>query len=322
MGKIIVLLCSYVLVLLAHKTGLSYVDLQVQQDYTIDVTYKKPFQDIKAKDIIITYPLECKQISKTTYNVKDGYAIEKYSLFCGKKALWHKRIWVEGLVTSDRGVMIYYKHQNKTQNALLRATTPFVQINDQTDTLTLFFEYIKLGILHILSGFDHLLFVFAILLLAQNTKKLLIAITAFTASHSITLACGILGIINIPTLFVEAMIALSIIFLARELLFEHQNSLTKKHLWIVTFIFGLLHGFGFSNVLATIGLPQNEIPLSLFAFNLGIELGQLLFVIFMISILFFIKKINLFHQNTIHKTIAYFIGITASFWLIERIILF
>jgi len=119
-------------------------------------------------------------------------------------------------------------------------------------------------------------------------------------------------------MYIEAMIALSIVFLARELVIDDKNSFTRKHLGVITFIFGLLHGFGFSNVLATIGLPQEEIPLSLFAFNLGIEMGQILFIVVSGTAFFLIQK-YLVKDKRLPIYIAYFIGGLSSYWLVDRV---
>ena len=306
----------------AHQTGLSYVDIKEGKDKEIDIIYKKPLEDIKAKDIVIRYPTQCTQISPNKYSVLNGFTIDKYKLYCGEKGLLSKRIWVDGLVSSDRGVMVRYDNGKIVQSSLLRSTTPFIHINYKSDNFALFVEYTKLGIVHIWGGFDHLLFVFSLLLLAKSRKILLFSITAFTLSHSITLACGILGLVNVDILYIEAMIALSIVFLARELVVFDDDSLTRKNLWLVTFIFGLLHGFGFSSVLSSIGLPQDEIVLSLFSFNLGIEIGQIIFVIVVGSILLVIQKFLINYVRKIEMLIAYTIGIISSFWLIQRVMLF
>jgi len=308
--------------LYAHQTGLSYVDIYESSNAQIDVVYKKPLGDTQAQEIFIRYPAKCTQNSFSPKKIEDGYVISKYSLWCSEDGLANSRIWVEGLVSSDRGVMIRYEKNDVVESGLLRATTPFIHINHKVSTFGLFIEYVELGIVHILAGYDHLLFVLGLFLLAANTKTLLYAITGFTLSHSITLACGILGIVNIPILYVEAMIALSIVFLARELVVHHMHSFTRKHLSIVAFIFGLLHGFGFSSVLASIGLPQDEIPLSLFSFNVGIEIGQIIFILFLGLLFGLSKKFIHRYEKQLYRYLAYFIGAFSTFWLIERVISF
>jgi hydrogenase/urease accessory protein HupE len=316
--KIFILLSLYIS-LDAHQTGLSYVNIIEDTNHNIEVVYKKPLSDKKGKDIKIRYPSHCIKSDIQHQDIVNGFIINKYKLVCSNKGLVDFRIWVDGLVSSDRGVLIRYKNSNYTLKSLLRATTPFIYINKDTSSFNLFLEYVKLGISHIWSGYDHLLFVLSLLLLSKNLKMVLYAISAFTLSHSITLACGILGIVNVGVAYIEAMIALSIVFLARELLIP-TDTFTKKHLSYVAFIFGLLHGFGFSSSLRSIGLPQDEIPLSLFSFNLGIELGQIVFILCVSLLLALAKYFMSNFEYDLKKPLAYMVGTIASFWLIERVL--
>lgn len=322
------LLLNFLLLLLltntlsAHQTGLSYLDIKEDERSKITVVYKKPLVDTQADDIFIRYPSKCIESPAFSKSIEDGFIVNKYTLWCTKDGLMDSRIWVDGLVASDRGVLIRYEKNSLVESALLRSTTPFIHINHTGSKLGLFAEYLDLGIVHILVGFDHLLFVLSLLLLASNFKTLLYSITGFTISHSITLVFSVLGVVSINILFIEAMIALSILFLAREIIVANQASLTRRYLGGVAFIFGLLHGFGFSSVLASIGLPQDEIPLSLFAFNLGIELGQLIFIFGATLLYFLIKKYIQNYQNSLKTALAYIIGGLSSFWFIERVISF
>jgi len=310
------------LFLFAHQSSLSYLEIDENTDKNITVIYTSPLQDIYANKIYINYPHICKIIERQAEKIENGFIINKYSMRCKNEGLFAKRIWIDGLIKQNKGVMIKYKNPKITQNALLRADKPFIYINAKSSGYQLFKEYLLLGVHHILSGYDHLLFVFSLLFLATNIKSLLYAVTAFTLSHSITLASSIFNIVTLPSVFAEAMIALSIVFLARELVLYKQNTLTKRHLEYIAFIFGLLHGFGFSNVLKEIGLPQEEIPLSLFAFNLGIELGQILFIVFVIILFFGIAKFINDFQSRVKPYFGYIIGITASYWLIQRVVSF
>lgn len=307
--------------LLAHQTGLSFVDIEEDSTKNISVLYKKPLEDTQAQTIVIRFPIECIESSRKREKIVDGYVINEYRLWCGEGGLSKSRIWIEGLLSKDRGVMIRYAKAESVQKALLRATTPFIYIDKKSSDFELFYEYVKLGVEHIWSGYDHLLFVTALILLAHNMRKLLYGITAFTLAHSITLAFGILGIVTVGAVYIEAMIALSILFLARELLLK-RNTITKRHLGIVAFIFGLLHGFGFSSVLRTIGLPQDEIGLSLFSFNLGIEIGQVLFIGLVSFLLIGLKKYFMEYATSTRVAVTYFIGVLSSYWLIERVLSF
>jgi hydrogenase/urease accessory protein HupE len=141
--------------------------------------------------------------------------------------------------------------------------------------------YLHLGVEHILFGIDHLLFVLALLLLVKGWWRLVQTVTAFTVAHSLTLAAATLGFVHVPQQPVEAVIALSIVFVASEIVHERQDrsGLSARQPWIVAFAFGLLHGFGFAGALSEVGLPQTAIPVALLFFNVGVELGQLLFIV-------------------------------------------
>ncbi len=188
--------------------------------------------------------------------------------------------------------------------------------------------YTVLGIEHILLGFDHLLFVLALVLLVQGTRRLLVTITAFTVAHSLTLAGATLGWVHVPGPPVEASIALSIVFVASEIVHTRQGrySVTRQYPWVVAFTFGLLHGFGFAGALAEVGLPQSSIPIALLFFNVGVEIGQLLFVggvLAMISIGWrAARRLRLPQPAGLWRLAPYAIGGLASFWLVERVAAF
>jgi len=316
------LLTFFPLFLFAHQSGLSYIKIDEKSPQEIYITYKKPLQDLYATPIVINYPTHCSRMEEEIEEISNGFIIQRSKLECWEKGLQNSRIWIDGLLRKDKGLIIEYSKNGFSKKSLLRSENPFIYINKKESIFSLFYAYMKLGFSHILSGYDHLLFVFALLLLASNTKALLLAITAFTLSHSITLAFAILGFLTLPVTFVEAMIALSIVFLARELALPKDKTITKKHLSVIAFIFGLLHGFGFSNVLKEIGLPHTDIPLALFSFNIGIEIGQIFFILLILSVLFLLKKLFTISQERIEHFFAYFIGIVAAFWFIQRVFLF
>jgi len=308
--------------LLAHQSGLSYIKIVPLQNNHFDIVYKKPLADLYANTITINYPSYCLTLRKDPQKIINGYIIEHSLMDCQKKGLLGSRIWIDGLVRNDKGVLIEYHGKDFNKKRLLRSNKPYMHIKKESSTGELFLDYVKLGIHHILSGYDHLLFVFSLLLLAKSRRSLLLAITAFTLAHSITLASAMLGLVNIAVAFIEAMIALSIIFLARELVEEKSKTVTKTHLEYIAFIFGLLHGFGFSNVLKSIGLADNALLLSLFSFNLGIEIGQLFFITLAALFFYSLKKLTHFDIYNNRRYAGYLIGITASFWFIQRVLSF
>jgi hydrogenase/urease accessory protein HupE len=183
-------------------------------------------------------------------------------------------------------------------------------------------SYFVLGVEHILTGYDHLLFVVALVLLLGRLGRVVKAATAFTVAHSITLLGSTLGIVGLAQAPVEALIALSIVFLAVEIVKQRPGaaSLTERVPWVVAFLFGLLHGFGFAGALREIGLPESDVPTALLTFNLGVEAGQLVIVAAVLAILALAQQLRPQLLRPAVLTATYAIGITASFWFIERLV--
>ena len=182
--------------------------------------------------------------------------------------------------------------------------------------------YLRLGVEHILTGFDHLMFVFGLLLLIGTNWRIVKAVTAFTVAHSITLALAALGFVKFPSAVIEALVALSIVFVASELL-SQKDTLTRRRPWLIAFIFGLLHGLAFAGALSNIGLPPKAEPRALFLFNLGVELGQLAFILVAVGVIFALRAVRKrlsFNTDALARLAPpYVIGGCAAFWLIERI---
>lgn len=182
-------------------------------------------------------------------------------------------------------------------------------------------RYLVLGGEHILFGVDHLLFVLGLLLLLQGFWKLLKTITAFTVAHSITLACAVFGLFPVPSAPIEVLIALSIVFLAREILMIQQGKLTLVHEkpWLVAFAFGLVHGFGFAGALGELGLSNADIPMALLFFNIGVEAGQVAFICSLLALHFVFTKYIKHLWPSLQRGLAYGLGGIASYWFLERI---
>lgn len=181
-------------------------------------------------------------------------------------------------------------------------------------------RYTKLGFEHILEGFDHLLFVLALMIVVRDGWRLVQTITAFTVAHSITLALATFGFVNLPSGPVEASIALSIVFLCVEIVHASRGrkSFTYTYPWVVAFAFGLLHGLGFAGALSAIGLPPGEIPIALLFFNVGVELGQLAFVFVILLALKAGTAARLGFPKGAELVPAYVIGTLAMYWTLER----
>jgi len=188
--------------------------------------------------------------------------------------------------------------------------------------------YTVLGVEHILTGFDHLLYVLGMLILVGGWRRIVVTMSAFTATHSLTLTAAALGWVHVPQPPVEACIALSILFVAREIVQAHRGrpGITTRWPWVVSFTFGLMHGFGFAGALAEVGLPQSSIPIALLFFNIGVEIGQLMFVGAVLAVIAVgwraAQRLRLPQTDWLWRIVPYAIGGLASFWLVERVTAF
>ena len=322
MFKLLFLLITFSSLSMGHQTGLSYLQLTELESRNIKGVYKKPLEDSLVEDIKIKFPSSCNKIIQKEKEFDNGYSVNRFTLYCTGGSLVGSRIWVEGLVLSDKGIIVNYKSKEVKQQNLLTATKPFMLLEQTQSLWQVSMEYIQLGFFHILNGYDHLLFVLALLFLSANFKTLFYTISAFTFSHSITLGLTILGFIELPILYVEAMIALSIMILYREIIIEDKSTSSRRYLPLMALLFGLLHGLGFATVLNTIGLDQEQIMLPLLTFNLGIELGQVLFIVLAMLILTFIEKLLSVKKALLQRTISYLMGSISAFWLLERVLAF
>ncbi len=180
-----------------------------------------------------------------------------------------------------------------TQVTRLTPSAPSFVVEAAPRALQVARTYLVLGVEHILGGIDHLLFVLALLILVKGTRRLIATVTAFTVAHSLTLAGATLGFVHVPGPPVEAAIALSIVFVAAEIIHSRQGNagLTERFPWVVAFTFGLLHGFGFASALNEVGLPQAAIPVALLFFNVGVEIGQLLFIAAVFAVIALARRI-------------------------------
>ena len=214
--------------------------------------------------------------------------------------------------------------------AMLAPTRGPWQVPQEPTTGNVAAQYLALGVEHIIGGLDHLLFVLGLLVIARTLKRILWTITGFTIAHSITLSLSALGFVSIPIVPVEAAIALSIVFLAHEISRDHRFSLTYRYPLIVSFSFGLLHGLGFASALGEIGLVQNEILVSLLFFNVGVEVGQIAFIVVVSTVLWVAYRYVQRHQVWLQRlslrrlelAASYLIGVPASYWLVDRVMQF
>lgn len=305
----------------SHEIRPAYLQLIQTSETTYEVFWKIPRMGDQVPKIHPVFPPfftveELKKPNQTPTSVIYSYKI------ASKESLQGNILTIDGLNKTliDALVTISYLNGEKV-TLMLQPDKDSTIIPGETSTIDVIKTYMLLGFEHILLGIDHLLFVLALILITKGRWKILKTITAFTIAHSITLSLAALGYVNFPTPPVEAVIALSIVFLAVEIVnnLNGKQTITSKKPWLVAFTFGLLHGFGFAGALANIGLPQQDIPWALAFFNVGVELGQIAFVL---VVLIFIRLLGLKKKwpPLAKKMPAYAIGSLAAFWLVERVV--
>jgi len=236
-----------------------------------------------------------------------------------------KAVRIEGMLGGVTDIVVRVERLDGTaQVERLSAFHPTFTVTASPGPGEIAWDYFILGVEHILGGIDHLLFVLALVMLVRNPRRLLLTITAFTVAHSITLALATLGWIHLPGPPVEAIIALSIVFIAGEVLKEQAGrpSLTAAYPWIAAFSFGLLHGLGFAGALEEVGLPENALVIALVLFNVGVEVGQVLFVIATVVVATLAGNHTALSLPRASRAVSYFIGSVAAFWTIERVAAF
>jgi len=323
--KLAILFLFFVSQLCADEVRPSYLQIQEQSPKTYSVLFKVPAKGDRRLSLSVTIPTTCKDSSKRYARFLKSAYVENYTITCAK-GLVGEMITIEGLQNTKTDLLLRMEFLDKTsQTELLKASSNSYTVLASASNFEVVKTYTWLGITHIILGFDHLMFVFALLLLVHSLRKLLWTITAFTLAHSITLAGSSLGYLYLPQKPVEAMIALSILFLAVEIIHEKKGKkgITSRAPWLIAFSFGLLHGFGFAGALAEIGLPQNALNLALVFFNVGVELGQLIFITVVMSIGFILHKLNQpVLMEKLKMVVVYIIGTLSTFWLIERIVSF
>ncbi len=246
--------------------------------------------------------------------------IERWSIACGEQGLVGYAIEVRGIVASRTNVLLRIRlADGRTFRRVLRAARPAFVVPARERRLDVLRDYVVLGTGHILTGWDHLLFVLGLLLLVGPGRQLVWTITAFTTGHSITLCLAALGFVRVAAAPIEVGIALTILLLAGELARPPGPSWMRRFPWGMAALFGLLHGLGFAGALNDIGLPGAEIPLALFAFNVGVELGQLAFIFAALVACVPARRRGIRTPDWALRAPAYAIGSLAAYWLIERV---
>ena len=319
---LILLTCLFAASAGAHEARPGYLQLTLNDEESVNLLLKIPALGQMRLGLYPNLPANCVAAEPPTRYIVDNAYTERASFQCSG-GLVGQSVTIDGLSTTLTDVLARVERPDGTvQVARLTPSAPAFVVEAVPSAIAIASTYLALGVNHILRGIDHLLFVFALLLLVSDTRKLIWTITAFTAAHSLTLAAATLGFVQIPQSPVEAVIALSIVFVASEIVHVSQGrpGLTQRKPWIVAFVFGLLHGFGFAGALNEIGLPEQSIPLALLLFNVGVELGQLGFIGAVLLIYAILRRYTVSQPHWASLMPAYLIGSVAAFWTIERTI--
>ncbi len=301
------------------------LDIKEQSTGLFTVTWKVPMRGNRVLPITPRLPESLELVGSPTVQEVPGARVEHATYKSNGESLTGQTIAIEGLSEVQTDVLLLVQLQNGNQHsAILRPVAPEFTIPLEASKLKIAGDYWRMGTIHILEGMDHLLFVLALLLIVNGFGPLLKAVTAFTVAHSITLALATLGVIHLPSAPTEAIIALSILFLAAEIVHKHNGiiGVTERWPWLIAFLFGLFHGLGFAGALSEIGVPQTEVPLALLMFNVGVETGQLLFIAVVLSVIALLKRFPWTAPAGAWRVAPYTIGSLAAFWTIQRVMSF
>lgn len=304
----------------AHELRPAYLELKQAAQEAFNASWKVPAKGDRRLALYVEFPGNCVTGAPRS-TIGDDAVVEHRQVEC-RGGLSGKQIAVEGLSSTLTDVLVRVEFvDGTTQVARLTPTAASFTVREAHSQLEVARTYFLLGVEHILLGIDHLLFVLALMLIVSGWRLLLYTITSFTIAHSITLAGATLGVFWLPGPPVEAVIALSIMFLASEMVRSNRGkeSLTARLPWIVAFSFGLLHGLGFAGALAEIGLPQIDVPFALLMFNVGVEAGQLLFILGVLAAMGLIVRMTTAWPNWLKQAPAYGIGSVSAFWFVERV---
>jgi hydrogenase/urease accessory protein HupE len=313
----------------AHEARPAYLEIKETSPNQFSVLWRTPVLAGMRLPVILAMPNDVKNLKEPVEQELADSLLERQWIDAGANGLAGKRIEFRGLQATITDVLVRVEMlDGRTWTTIAHPSQPWFELTGAPSKFHVACAYLRLGIEHILGGVDHLLFILALMILVKGTRRLIATVTAFTVAHSITLAAATLGFVHVPRQPIEAAIALSIVFVACEIVHarEGRQGLTEQWPWIVAFSFGLLHGFGFAGALSEVGLPQTAIPVALLFFNVGVEVGQLLFIAAILSLMalgrWLLRRAAIPQPAWAWRIAPYSIGGIAAFWVIQRIAAF
>jgi HupE / UreJ protein len=308
----------------AHDARPAYLEIKETAPSRYNIFWRTPLMNGVRLPIVLKLPDDVRNMTAPAVQELPDSIIERRIIEVDGN-LAGKRIDFVGLEATITDALVRVRMLNGSESTtLVHPSHAWMEVTGSRGFLSVAGSYTLLGIEHIGFGIDHLLFVLALLIITKGTMRLLKTVTAFTVAHSITLALATLGFVHVPSKPVEATIALSIVFVALEIVRQREGwaGITSRAPWIVAFTFGLLHGFGFAGALSEVGLPQNHIPAALFFFNVGVELGQIAFIAVVLAVIALVRRIPLRLPRWAELIPPYAIGSIAMFWVIQRVAAF
>ena len=297
--------------LVAHELNPARLIVYETENLSYQVDWRFP-SNVLTKPGSVVFPSNCKETINSLPKIEGKYQVSSSTLKCDSD-IRNQELTIKGLTRMTDALITLNFIDGGQFQGLLSVNNPKMLIPGESNLYPT--NYFWLGLEHLLSGIDHLIFVLGLIFIVVGFKTLIKTITAFTLAHSITLALSVTNTVQLPQSSAEALIALTLIYLALEV---GEGKKYNQTPWVLAFGFGLLHGFGFAGALSEIGFSESSLLYSLLFFNLGIEAGQLLVIPLFILIVWLFNRINIKEQ--IYQFSSYVIGGVACFWFIERIV--
>ncbi len=309
---------------LAHESRPAYLEIKETTPGRYDVLWRTPVTAGMRLPIGLAFPRDIETVKGPIVEELADSTVERRTIDTAGRGLAGRRIEFRGLQLTITDVFARFVSLDGLNATMIaRASQPWIEIAASQTMMQVVGAYIVEGFRHILFGADHLLFVLGLLLIINGRWMLVKTVTAFTVAHSLTLAVATLGYAQLPPLPLNAAIALSILFLGPEIVrvWRHESSFTIRHPWVVAFLFGLLHGFGFASGLTSAGLPRSELPTAVLSFNVGVELGQLTFVVLIIGLERAFRVLRIEWPRWVRVLPGYTVGVLGAFWTVQRLAL-
>jgi hypothetical protein len=311
----------------AHSFDPTLLDLRERELGVYDVVWKSPVPVGEAgpvRQLTPVFGAACRRVGAIAAPTAEAEGLVVFRIDCRPQGLRGQTVGVAGLANHPSDVLLRIQWvDGTTTTGVLRSGSDELAVPGAgagASVATVIRRYGALGVEHILTGVDHLAFVLGLLLLVHGWWRLVETISAFTLAHTITLGLAVTGVVRVPSQPVEAMIAMSIVLVGVEGLRPRgaQPTLAQRAPWLVAFLFGLMHGLGFAGALAELGLPPDHVPLALLAFNGGVEIGQLAFVIVMLGPVLVLRRL----PRAVQMVPGYAIAGVAVAWTLERVVAF